>query len=136
MDARSRYLLGRRLGVIQVLALGALALLILFYGWLQIPRHAEFERQALNQAVKERSLPAPRGIIYDRNGHPLVDNRKALHLVIQREDLPGDPAVVADLAEALQLDPAEVARKIHAYRQAPKGRPLVRVDSIAARSRR
>jgi len=130
MDARSRYLLGRRLGVIQVLVLGALGLLILFYGWLQIPRHAEFEKQAQNQAVKERSLPAPRGVIYDRNGHPLVDNRKALHLVIQREDLPGDPAVVADLAEALQLDPAEVARKIHAYRQAPKGRPLVLMENL------
>ncbi|HET8901123.1 MAG TPA: penicillin-binding protein 2 [Holophagaceae bacterium] len=130
MDARSRYLLGRRLGVIQVLVLGALGLLILFYGWLQIPRHAEFEKQAQNQAVKERSLPAPRGVIYDRNGHPLVDNRKALHLVIQREDLPGDPAVVADLAEALRLDPAEVTRKIHAYRQAPKGRPLVLMENL------
>lgn len=130
MDARSRYLLGRRLGVIQVLALGAIALLTLFYGWLQIPRHAEFEKQALNQAVKERSLPAPRGIIYDRNGHPLVDNRKALHLVIQREDLPSDPAVVADLAAALQLDPAEVARKIHAYRQAARGRPLVLMENL------
>ncbi|HET6329289.1 MAG TPA: penicillin-binding protein 2 [Holophagaceae bacterium] len=130
MDARSRYLLGRRLSVIQVLALGALGLLILFYGWLQIPRHGEFEKQALSQAVKERSLPAPRGIIYDRNGHPLVDNRKALHLVIQREDLPADPAVVADLAAALQLDPDEVARKIHTYRNAPKGRPLVLMENL------
>ncbi|HZU53934.1 MAG TPA: penicillin-binding protein 2 [Holophagaceae bacterium] len=130
MDARSRYLLGRRLGVIQALAFSALAFLTLFYGWLQIVRHGEFEKQALNQAVKERSLPAPRGIIYDRNGHPLVDNRKALHLVIQREDLPGDPAVVADLASALGLDPAEVARKIHTYRAAPKGRPLVLMENL------
>jgi penicillin-binding protein 2 len=130
MDARSRYLLGRRLGVIQVLALGALGFLALFYGWLQIIRHGEFEKQALNQAVKERSLPAPRGVIYDRNGHPLVDNRKALHLVIQREDLPTDPAVVADLASALQLDAAEVARKIRAYRNAPKGRPLVLMENL------
>lgn len=130
MDARSRYLLDRRLGVIQVLALGALGFLVLFYGWLQIIRHGEFEKQALNQAVKERSLPAPRGVIYDRNGHPLVDNRKALHLVIQREDLPTDPAVVADLASALQLDAAEVARKIRAYRNAPKGRPLVLMENL------
>ena len=130
MDARSRYLLGRRLGVVQVLVLGALGFLVLFYGWLQIIRHGEFEKQALSQAVKERSLPAPRGIIYDRNGHPLVDNRKALHLVIQREDLPADPAVVADLAVALGLDPDEVARKVRAYRQAPKGRPLVLMENL------
>jgi penicillin-binding protein 2 len=130
MDARSRYLLGRRLGVLQALALSALAFLTLFYGWLQTVRHGEFEKQAIGQAVKERSLPAPRGIIYDRNGHPLVDNRKALHLVIQREDLPADPAVVADLAAALGLDPMETARKVHTYRNAPKGRPLVLMENL------
>lgn len=130
MDARSRYLLGRRLGVVQALAFSALAFLLLFYGWLQIVRHGDFEKQALNQAVKERSLPAPRGVVYDRNGHPLVDNRKALHLVIQREELPADPAVVADLASALGLDPEETARKIRAYRGAPKGRPLVLMENL------
>src|SRR5215472_3624348 len=103
MDARSRHLLARRLGVVQVLLLLALGFLVCFYGWLQIARHGEFEKQALGQAVKERSLPAPRGIIYDRNGQPLVDNRKALHLVIQREELPSDPAVVAELSGALGL---------------------------------
>ena len=130
MDARSRHLLSRRLGVVQGLLLLALAFLLLFYGWLQIVRHGDFEKQALGQAVKERSLPAPRGVIYDRNGHPLVDNRKALHLVVQREDLPSDPAVIADLATALGLDPAETARKIRVFQRAPKGRPLVLMENL------
>ena len=42
---------------------------------------------------------APRGIVYDRNGNKLVDNRRALHLVIQYEDLPrGPPARSRPLA--------------------------------------
>ena len=130
MDARSRHLLSRRIGVVQALLLVALAFLALFYGWLQIVRHGEFEKQALSQAVKERALPAPRGIIFDRNGDPLADNRRALHLVIQREDLPSDPTVVADLAAALGLDPVETARKIRSFRQAPKGRPLVLMENL------
>ncbi|HEU4952896.1 MAG TPA: penicillin-binding protein 2 [Holophagaceae bacterium] len=130
MDARSRHLLSQRLRVVQALLAGGLGFLALYYGWLQILRHGDFEKQALSQAVKERSLPAPRGVIYDRNGHPLVDNRKALHLVIQREDLPTDPAVIASLAAELGLDPADVARKIRAYRQAPKGRPLVLLENL------
>ena len=69
----------------------------------QLVRHRDYEQQALSQAVKERVLPAPRGIVYDRSGNPLADNRKALHLVIQREDLPADPAVVKSLAEELFL---------------------------------
>ncbi|HTL98830.1 MAG TPA: penicillin-binding protein 2 [Holophagaceae bacterium] len=130
MDARSRHLLSRRLGVVQALLLAALGFLVLFYGWLQIFRHGEFQKLAIGQAVKERSLPAPRGVIYDRNGHPLVDNRKALHLVIQREDLPSDPAEITDLASSLGLDPDEVARKIRAFRRAPKGRPLVLMENL------
>lgn len=130
MDARSRHLLSRRLGVVQILLLLALGFLVCFYGWLQIARHGEFEKQALGQAVKERSLPAPRGIIYDRNGYALVDNRKALHLVIQREDLPSDPAVIADLSAALGLDPDEVSRKVRAFKRAPKGRPLVLMENL------
>lgn len=130
MDARSRYLLARRIGVLQVLLLAALGFLGCFYGWLQVARHGEFEKQALGQAVKERSLPAPRGIVYDRNGQPLVDNRKALHLVIQREELPSDPAVVADLSAALGLDPEDTSRKIRAFRHAPKGRPLVLMENL------
>jgi penicillin-binding protein 2 len=130
MDARSRYLLARRIGMVQVLLLLALGFLVCFYGWLQIARHGELEKQALGQAVKERSLPAPRGIIYDRNGHPLVDNRKALHLVIQREELPSDPAVIAELASELGLDPEDTARKVKAFRRAPKGRPLVHMENL------
>ena len=130
MDARSRHLLSRRLGVVQGVLLLAFAFLALFYGWLQTVRHAEFEKQADGQAVKERSLPAPRGIIYDRNGHPLVDNRKALHLVIQREDLPTDPAVVNNLSLALGLDPIDTARKIKTYRTAQKGLPLALMENL------
>ena len=112
------------------MAWSLVALLVLVYAWLQLVRHNEFLQLALAQAVKIRPIPAPRGLVLDRNGHRLVDNRRALHLVIQREDLPTKPEVVAALAEALAVDPGALTRKIQTYRQAGKGRPLVLKENL------
>src|SRR5664279_3415715 len=95
MDPRQRPLLRRRLGIFKVLAWSLVALLVLIYAWLQLVRHGEFKQLAMQQAVKVRPIPAPRGLVLDRNGQRLVDNRRALHLVIQREDLPTRPEAVS-----------------------------------------
>ncbi len=112
------------------MAWALVALLILVYAWLQLVRHSEFKQLAMQQAVKVRPIPAPRGLVLDRNGHRLVDNRRALHLVIQREDLPTSVEVVASLAEALALDPLALSRKVQTYRLAGKGRPLVLEENL------
>jgi penicillin-binding protein 2 len=130
MDPRQRPLLRRRLGVFKVMAWSLVALLVIIYAWLQLVRHGEFKQLAMQQAVKVRPIAAPRGLVLDRNGHRLVDNRRALHLVIQREDLPTRPEVVAALAEALAWDPAALTRKIQSYRLAGKGRPLVLKENL------
>jgi len=130
MDPRQRPLLRRRLGAFKVLTWGLVGLLVVIYAWLQLVRHSEFKQLALQQAVKVRPIAAPRGLVLDRNGHRLVDNRRALHLVIQREDLPTSPEVIAALAEALFLDPAALTRKIQSYRLAGKGRPLVLKENL------
>ncbi|HEX4845548.1 MAG TPA: hypothetical protein VFV26_04970, partial [Geothrix sp.] len=130
MDPRQRPLLHRRLGVLKALAWSLVASLILVYAWLQLVRHGEFKQLAMQQAVKVRPIAAPRGLVLDRNGHRLVDNRRALHLVIQREDLPTRPEEVEALALALELDPAALARKVQSYRVAGKGRPLVLKENL------
>lgn len=130
MDPRQRPLLDRRLGVFEVLAWGLVVGLILVYAWLQLVRHAEFQQLALQQAVKVRPIAAPRGLVLDRNGHRLVDNRRALHLVIQREDLPTRAAEIEELARALLVEPAALARKVQIYRNAGKGRPLVLKENL------
>ncbi|WP_257310592.1 penicillin-binding protein 2 [Geothrix fuzhouensis] len=130
MDPRQRPLLHRRLGVLKALAWSLVATLILIYAWLQLVRHAEFKQLAMQQAVKIRPIAAPRGLVLDRNGFRLVDNRRALHLVIQREDLPTRPEVIQSLALALELEPAALARKIQSYRFAGKGRPLVLKENL------
>jgi penicillin-binding protein 2 len=130
MDPRQRPLLHRRLAAFKAMTWSLVALLVIIYAWLQLVRHGEYQQLALQQAVKVRPIPAPRGLVLDRNGQRLVDNRRALHLVIQREDLPTRTEVVTALAGALDLDPLALARKIQSYRLAGKGRPLVLKENL------
>jgi penicillin-binding protein 2 len=120
----------RRIGILQVVAWALLLWLVLAYGWVQIWLRRDMQRLAMNQAVKTRTTPAPRGIIFDQAGNMLVDNRRALHLVIQREDLPRDPRRIEALAQALQMDPELLKRRIAASRQAAGNRMLVLQDNL------
>jgi penicillin-binding protein 2 len=130
MDLRHRSLLQNRIGVIQGAAWLMILLLVLAYAWVQIVMRSKMQDLALRQALKTRTTPAPRGIIYDRNGDKLVDNRRALHLVIQHEELPTDPSQIETVATALQLDPEPLKRKIRIARQAKGNRLLVLQDNL------
>jgi penicillin-binding protein 2 len=61
---------------------------------------------AQNQRRRRLPIPAPRGIIFDRNGHPLVDSRPIYNVILTREDLQGRKLdeLVQPLADGLQVD--------------------------------
>lgn len=130
MDPRSQRTLRTRIQVFQWTAVGMVGLLGAVYAWLQLVKASEMREKAQNQAIQQRSVPAPRGIIYDRNTHRLVDNRKALHLVVAEEELPRDPAVLDQVAQALGLDPDQLKRKVAAWRLNGKGRSLVLMENL------
>ena len=66
-----------------------------FYGIrllsLQILNPAIYVDAAIENRTTTLNLPAPRGLIYDRNGILLARNVASYNLVITPADLPGDP---------------------------------------------
>jgi penicillin-binding protein 2 len=104
--------------------------LALAYARVQLWKGREMQRLALAQAVKTRTTPAPRGIIFDRNNNKIVDNLRTLHLVIQHEDLPKDNHQIEDLAKTIQIDPEQLKCSIAAIRQASGNRMLVIQDNL------
>ena len=67
---------------LQLILAGVLTILFFRFYYLQIYQHQEFEAKAGSNSVRKISLHAPRGIIYDRNGIPLVDNRQIYDLSV------------------------------------------------------
>jgi penicillin-binding protein 2 len=130
MEILQRRLLRDRIGTLQVSAWLFIFLLAAVYGWLQLVRRNELKQLALQQSVKVRTTPAERGIIFDRNGYLLVENRKTHHLVVQREDLPAKVEILDELAKALAIDPEQLQRRVAGIRAAGGNRALVLLDNL------
>src|SRR5437660_2102871 len=101
-----------RLHLIQALVLVLLGVLSVRLYLLQIvngPRYAEI---AENQRIRLLPIPAPRGVIFDRNGKLLVDSRPIYSIILSREDTKGIDryTLIKPLAEGLMLDP-EILRE-------------------------
>ena len=94
-------------GLVVVLAVGALTAR-LFY--LQIANGSEYAAISTRQRTVLEPIPAPRGLIYDRNGRLLVDNVPTFAVKIRPSDLPNPErdAVVGRLASLLGADASEI----------------------------
>lgn len=92
-DGSGRYV---RIGVRLVLIV-LLGLLIGRLYQLQVRKHTTFAAQADANRLRTIELPAPRGLIFDRNGELLARNRPSYQLAIVPEALPdNDPDTAVD----------------------------------------
>ena len=69
------------------------------FWFFQVVQHAQFKEMAENNHQRTLTLRAPRGIIYDRTGKLLVENRNSFNISIVREhtkDLDRTVRVLAD----------------------------------------
>src|SRR5262245_60718545 len=62
--------------------------------------------------LRLRPIAAPRGILFDRTGLPLVDNRPAFTLVVVPRDVPDMGALIDRLAGLLQTPASELRERV------------------------
>lgn len=91
-----------------------------FY-YLQVIQHDTYTTLSDRNRVQLLSLPPPRGLIFDRNGELLADNRPSFSLTLVKERVPDMAATVEQLREILDLTDEEVERfyKRQQQRQRP-----------------
>lgn len=101
-----------RLGAVQVVVMLLLAILGVRLYLLQVVRGRYYAEIAQNQRRRRLPIPAPRGIIFARDGQPLVDSRPIYNVILSREDLRGKDlaSLVKPLSEGLAID-AEILRE-------------------------
>lgn len=111
-------------------AVAVMALLVGTLIWryfdLQINRHGDFVTLAERNRIHVRAIPPPRGLIFDRNGVLLADNRPSftLSIVVERSGDLG--ALLNALDELLDLGEAEIKRfrELAAHRRPYDSVPL------------
>ncbi|HKO60590.1 MAG TPA: penicillin-binding protein 2 [Pyrinomonadaceae bacterium] len=95
-----------RLWIVQILVVLLLAVLGVRLYYLQLVRGAHYAEIAQNQRMRLLPIPAPRGVIFDREGRPLVTSRPIYNVILSREDLKGQQlaSFTQPLSVALGID--------------------------------
>ncbi len=111
------------------LALIVASLFVLLFArlwYLQVMAGAEYADLAEGNAVRTVSLEAPRGVLTDRHGELLVENRYAYVVGVQPSELgEEEDEVIADLADLLGTTPEEIWEDIETSRVSPlRPRPV------------
>lgn len=122
-----RRLLGFRIVIVLAFAILSVKL------WdMQIVHSENYVNKAAENRVRERTVKALRGVIYDRNHKQLVMNQPSFDVEVDVEDLPSkdQPRVVAQLAKLLQADAAQVNEQINQRRKEATNIPVVVASSI------
>jgi penicillin-binding protein 2 len=106
----------RRIVVMSGLVFAALLVIVCQLWYLQVLEGGRFQEASDKNRTRVRPIAAPRGILFDRNGLPLVDNRPAFTLSLIPRELERDPAArdatLGRLASLLQIPFAELQEAV------------------------
>src|SRR5262249_11553808 len=91
---------------VQILVVAMLSLLSVRLYVLQVVRGDRYAEMAQNQRRRRLPIPAPRGVIFDRNLHAIVNSRPIYNVILTREDVKGKDlsTLVEPLSNGLNID--------------------------------
>jgi penicillin-binding protein 2 len=95
---------------------------------LQVVQHAKFEELAENNHQRTLALRAPRGVVFDRDGRVLVENRHSYSISIVREHTKDINRTIRLLAAVIGWDEGRVREIVDRHRREPSYRPITIVQ--------
>ena len=104
---------GRRLVAVASVISFAFAALVTRLWFLQVLAAEEYRDRATGNYVRLIPIPAPRGRILDRNGQPLVDNRRAITITVDRQKVKDEGALLRDLSNLLDEPMSDLEERLH-----------------------
>lgn len=102
----------------------AFAILSARFFYLQIIQGEDFRRLSKNNCIRLKSVEASRGLIFDRNGVLLVDNRPSFNLSIVLKDAAPVARTLETLSAFTQIPLADFQSKIDANKIGSKYTPI------------
>src|SRR5262245_22756259 len=91
---------------------------------LQVLQNAKYEGLADSNYLRTIPLRAPRGVLFDRNGRILVENRDSFIIAVLREATTNLEETIRKIAAATRVPEADIRQAIDRRRREPLFRPL------------
>src|SRR5262245_50542791 len=123
--------IGIRLSVLQYGLIVVFTALAVSFWVLQVVQHEKFKEMAENNIQRTLPLRAPRGVVFDREGRVLVENRHAFSISIVREHTADLKGTIHVLSQTLGLDEDSVRELIDRHRREPSYRPITIVQDAS-----
>ncbi len=120
-----------RLVVLQVGCAVVFTILAFSFWYFQVVQYQKFRELAENNHQRTIALRAPRGVMLDRNGAVLVENRSSFTISIVREHTTDLDRTMRSLSEVAGLDPKFVQDIMNRHRREPTYRPVVIVEDAS-----
>lgn len=102
----------RRIKYIFVMVCIAATVIIGKLAYIMVLKAKYYSERADNLHERERSIKAPRGRIYDRNGNILADNRAVCSVSVIHSQIEDEDAVIDLLEKYLDKSPEEIREKV------------------------
>lgn len=102
----------QRIKYIFVMVCIATTVIIGRLAYIMVLKAKYYSERADNLHERERSIKAPRGRIYDRNGNILADNRAVCSVSVIHSQIEDEEAVIDLLEKYLDKSPEEIRKKV------------------------
>jgi penicillin-binding protein 2 len=123
--------LGARLTALQYIIAAGFAALAVGFWVFQVAQHEKFREMAENNHLRRLPLPAPRGVLLDRNGKVLVANQNTYNIALVREQTRNIDETLHALAFATGADEASLRETVARRRREPSYRPIVLIENAS-----
>jgi len=120
-----------RIFVLQVAVVAGFVLLAGTFWFFQIIQHEQFREMAENNHQRELVLRAPRGVLYDRNGRVLVENRHSYSVSIVRPFTNDIDRTIRLLAAVAGVEERRIREAVSRGMSQPAYRPIVVIQDAS-----
>jgi len=98
------------------------------FWYLQIIQHEHYKELAQNNHQRTLALRAPRGMLFDRHGRSLVENRYAFNISLVREQVKDLDETLGLVAQITGTDEESLRETVKRHEREPSYRPILLVS--------
>jgi penicillin-binding protein 2 len=120
----------QRVSGVMIVVLAAFAVLLLRLIYLQVIRGEEYRLLSLNNRIRLQNIDPPRGLIYDRNGYLLVENRPSFDVSITLKDAGKVEETIKKVSEHLNVPQEELMLKLNNRKYFSAYKPILLKQDI------
>lgn len=125
-----RAALTRRVPLLQFGFVTLMVVIASFYWFVQLVDGSHYRELADNNRLRQVSIQAPRGLVYDRHGQLLVENVPSYNLLLDRSASAELGSSLEFAARLLDRSAAELEELLERYRTVPSFTPVLLAENL------